>query len=288
MKTITSNKTRSRSRLGILLGALALAAGVLSAPAAQAQIATTKHNLGSTNSIAGANKFSGTGEICVFCHTPHGADTSAAVPLWNRTLSAPSTYTTYDSLGTSTLDGKILPVGSVSIACLSCHDGTQAMNTVINAPGSGFAGDSTWTTGTWSGARQSGGKIIGDALLGTDLTNDHPIGIQYCGGGYTVSSGTGTCADKDFNAPASATIGGNRVFWVDTTAAGGTAGRDKTDLILYNRTGTFTTASGGGTISTAEPFVECASCHDPHSAAQATFLRTSNTGSGVCLSCHVK
>jgi len=34
------------------------------------------------------------GEICVFCHTPHGA--SPAVPLWNHDLSA-LTYTAYDS-----------------------------------------------------------------------------------------------------------------------------------------------------------------------------------------------
>lgn len=48
---------------------------------AAAQIATTKHNLGTSPGGTGVNKFSGTAEICVFCHTPHGADTSAAVPL---------------------------------------------------------------------------------------------------------------------------------------------------------------------------------------------------------------
>ena len=30
-----------------------------------------------------------------------------------------------------------LSVGSVSLACLSCHDGAQAMDNLINAPGSG-------------------------------------------------------------------------------------------------------------------------------------------------------
>ena len=52
----------------------------------------------------------GNGEVCVYCHTPHGADTSAVVPLWNRTLPSPASFTTYDSLGTSTLDGKTAPV----------------------------------------------------------------------------------------------------------------------------------------------------------------------------------
>jgi predicted CXXCH cytochrome family protein len=290
MSRIAIDGTRGRSRhahAGLLGALVLLASTVFVQSEAVAQIANTKHNLGSTNAIAGANKFSGSTEICVFCHTPHGGDTAAAVPLWNRTLANPNTYTTYDSLGTSTLDGKTLPVGSVSIACLSCHDGVQAMNSVINAPGSGFGGDAAWIAGTWTGTRQTAGAINNTsvALLGTDLRNDHPIGIQYCGGGWTVASGTGSCADGDFNAPSFATIGPGKVFWVNT--AGGTGGRDKTDMILYNRTGTFN-GTGGSAAAAGEPFVECASCHDPHTNSQATFLRTANTGSAVCLACHVK
>ncbi len=104
---------------------------------ASAGIFNTKHNLGSTG-INAASNFSGTSEICVFCHTPHGADASAAVPIWNRNLApVEGGFATYDQMGTTTLDAQIEPVGSVSIACLSCHDGTQAMDNIINAPGSG-------------------------------------------------------------------------------------------------------------------------------------------------------
>ena len=99
--------------------------------AVHAGIFNTKHNLGSTG-INAASNFSGTSEICVFCHTPHGGDSSAAVPLWNRHLD-PAGFLTYDQLGSTTLDGQIEPVGSVSVACLSCHDGTQAMDSMINA-----------------------------------------------------------------------------------------------------------------------------------------------------------
>jgi hypothetical protein len=84
-----------------------------------------------------------TSETCVFCHTPHGSDTNAAVPLWNKELPDPTSYTRYSTLGTSTLDGEEAPVGSVSLACLSCHDGSQAVDTVLNVPGSGLAGDGT-------------------------------------------------------------------------------------------------------------------------------------------------
>jgi len=270
----------------LAVGLAVAVAGLGAALPANAQITSTKHNLGTTTGGTGVNKFSGTAEICVFCHTPHGADTSAAVPLWNRTLPTPSSFTTYDSLGTSSLDGKTAPVGSVSIACLSCHDGVTSMSAVINAPGSGTAGDATWQAGTWSGANQSTGKLTtataGITSIGTDLKNDHPIGIQYGGGGIKVSTPTATTTDPDFKAPKNADMNGTKVWWVDTEATpNGT--RQKTDMMLYTRA-----ATAGYTGQTeAEPFVECASCHDPHTT-NTTFLRISNDGSKVCLACHIK
>jgi predicted CXXCH cytochrome family protein len=267
--------------LGLGLATLLLAAF---SGGASAQITGTKHNLG-TSGPAGQNRFSGTAEICVFCHTPHGADTSAAVPLWNRTLSAPSAYQTYDSLGTSSLDGKTAPVGSVSIACLSCHDGVQSMSAVINAPGSGLGGDAAWTGGVWTGPRQTAGVMNGVAALGTDLRNDHPIGIQYGGGGYSTATLTGPSTDADFKPAQNALVGATRVWWVDTEATpNGT--RQKTDIALYTR-GTGAANPGYTGQTNPEPFVECASCHDPHTA-NPTFLRIQNTGSAVCLACHTK
>ena len=56
-----------------------------------AGIADTKHNLGSGPGPGGRNQVSDTAEICVFCHTPHGADTSAPAPLWNKRLGANGT-----------------------------------------------------------------------------------------------------------------------------------------------------------------------------------------------------
>jgi len=267
------------SRLATIAAGLVVAvAGIAVSTPASAQITGTRHNLGSLGT--GVNKFSGTAEICVFCHTPHGGDTTAVVPLWNRTLVG-QTYQTYDALGTSTLQGKVAPVGSVSIACLSCHDGTQAMNSVINAPGSGLT-NATFSAGTWSGANQTAGKLIGVANLGTDLRNDHPVGIQYAGGGYNTTTLAGPGADPDFRAANNAIVGGIRTWWVDSELTPNNA-RNKTDMILYTRG-----PAGGYTGQTlAEPFVECASCHDPHTAV-TMFLRTVNDNSRVCLSCHIK
>jgi predicted CXXCH cytochrome family protein len=279
----------NKKGLGTLVGALALVAALIPAVAsAQATgIANTKHNLRADGT--GVNKFTATGtsdntEICVFCHTPHGADTAAAVPLWNRVLPAASSFTTYDQLKTSTLDGKVMAVGSVSLACLSCHDGATAMSTVINAPGSGNYNPAGFAmTGTWAGGSQTDGKLTGAAnngisLIGKDLKNDHPIGIQYAGGGISASgtTSTGTKVDPDFKDPQSAVLNNSLVWWVDT--ATGTPGtRQKTDMILYTR----------NLDGKDQPFVECASCHDPHSE-NTTFLRIANTGSAVCLACHTK
>jgi len=239
-----------------------------------AEIELTPHNLGSTG--PGPNTFSGTAEICVFCHTPHGGDTSADVPLWNRTLAAPGTYTTYSTVSSSSVDGEVAPVGSVSIACLSCHDGTQAMDTLINTPGSGTDPAAFSASGTWSGDDRPQGL----ANIGQDLQNDHPIGIQYGGGGITVGAPAAPTNDPDFNAPSNQVINSTTVWWVDSeTIPDGT--RQKTDMQLYTR------SVAGIDAGTAQPFVECASCHDPHTS-NPTFLRISNDGSAVCLACHNK
>lgn len=239
-----------------------------------AEIELTPHNLGSTG--PGPNTFSGTAEVCVFCHTPHGGDTSAEVPLWNRTLAAPGTYTTYSTVSSSSVDGEVAPVGSVSIACLSCHDGTQAMDTLINTPGSGTDPAGFSASGVWTGDDRPQGL----ANIGQDLQNDHPIGIQYGGGGINVGAPAAPTNDPDFNAPSNQVINSTPVWWVDSEIVpDGT--RQKTDMQLYTR------SVAGIDAGAAQPFVECASCHDPHTSNQ-TFLRVSNDGSAVCLACHNK
>lgn len=288
--------TGNESNRWVLLAGLAalLFAAITVTQSAHAGIADTRHNLGSTsNAIAGRNQASDTAEICVFCHTPHQSVTTAgAPPLWNKNLTGlpvGGSYTTYNTATSSTIDGEVLAVGSVSIACLSCHDGTQAMDNIINAPGSGGltanGGGQNGLAYSWTGTtvdNATGRLNSGAALIGTDLTNDHPVGIQYCGGGITGTATSG-CVDADFkgggaNAGLSTqTINGTQVWWVDT-GAGGAGTRQKTDMILYTRA--FTAGSG--------PSVECASCHDPHTSDNPTFLRVSNAGSAVCLACHVK
>jgi hypothetical protein len=228
-------------------------------------IADTKHNLGSGTGPAGRNQTTDTAEICVFCHTPHGGSTTAPVPLWNKRLGAAGTpagggaYTTYDTLQTPSLDGTVAAGGLISMACLSCHDGTQAMDNVINAPGSGGVladgGGNDGQAFTWTGGTvdtPAGRLTSGAALIGTDLSNDHPIGIQYCGGGLTGSGTTvsGTCKDSDFNPAA------DRTSSTATRCSGSTPAATASSAPTCR----CTSAATGG----LGPLVECASCHDPH------------------------
>jgi predicted CXXCH cytochrome family protein len=288
----------SKAVIGRIGFAAAFALGaLLAAGAANAGIANTKHNL-STSGTGAVHVSTGTEEICVFCHTPHGSDITAPVPLWNKQLPT-STYQTYAQLNSSTIDGQILNVGSVSLACLSCHDGTQAMDNIINAPGSnGYAANGGGPGGlgyTWAGVGtnvDSTGRMINSVdvaggtnitNIGTDLRNDHPIGIQYCGGGPNSTTPTAACRDTDFRGPGagagdlrSGTINGGLFFWVDSGVT--TGSRDKNDMILFTRN--FNGVDG--------PSVECATCHDPHQSVNPTFLRLANAGSAVCLACRVK
>lgn len=276
--------TRGLASIAMLLLALL----IFGSQAALAQVNLTKHNLASAR-VAAPTSLGASAEACVFCHTPYGADTSAAVPLWNRAPAA--AYTTYNSLGTSSQVGATAPVGSVSIACLSCHDGVQAMNVMINAPGTGLVN-------AWTETGQTPGNLSG-ANIGLEVRSDHPFGIQYGGGalaqdGPPVAPGlyrNTLMRDRDFSSAQMILLNEQAVWWVDT--AGGTTGvRDKTDIQLYTRfAAQAVSPSGvltGRSVSGPVPFVECASCHDPHSAANTTFLRVVNTGSAVCRACHAK
>ncbi len=189
----------------------------------------------SYTSISGtAHDLSGetyTNEICNVCHTPHNAIAATDAPLWNHTLTT-ATFTLYTS---STLDATIGQPNSVSKLCLSCHDGSVAIDSFGGAAGST--------------------NISGDALLGTDLTNDHPISFTY-----------------------NATLAGLDGELQDPTAAGSGFGGSGTieGTMLF----------GGGASGTLT--MECATCHDVHDNTNSPFLRLANTGSAMCLTCHLK
>jgi hypothetical protein len=128
---------------------IALVVCLIGAPSAWAGIAGSKHDFGAFGWSQN--------QICLPCHTPHNAivkDANGVVveaPLWNHTLST-ATYTLYVDDNGQNVTGA---VDTNSRLCLSCHDGTVAVDSF-----GGGAGTQQLTGG----------------LLGTDLSNDHPIG----------------------------------------------------------------------------------------------------------------
>ena len=252
-------------------------------------VRNTKHNFSSTDlpSILGGGdtrdvKADTESEICVFCHTPHGANVGAPGPLWNRELSG-ATYNTYNS-GSLDATGEGIALDQpdgVSKLCLSCHDGTIAIGNVRNRAGSGgFQASAITTTGTGPSGEMAPGEGINTGFtryLGTDLANDHPISLTF---DSALADADGEMRYPDAESHLVVRQGGNG---------------NTTDVPLEFDAGT---ATGGK--------VQCNSCHDPHirstdPAENIKFLRLNRlqkaepTGTAfskdndiICLACHNK
>lgn len=129
--------------------ALAMLLTVSIASVSSAAITGTDHDFS-------GSPYSG-GKICIVCHTPHNSNTAVTnAPLWNHSVTT-ATFTPYSGQGT--LDASVAQPGGISKLCLSCHDGTVAIDSFGGATGTSF--------------------ISGGERLSTDLTNDHPVSFTY-------------------------------------------------------------------------------------------------------------
>ncbi len=220
-------------------------------------VAGTAHDL--TTAAWTGDATEDNGELCVYCHTPHAANTSfTGAPIWNKgTPAGPFTLYGTTVAGTdSGLAGDNATVNPSSMACLSCHDGVSAVNSVVNAPGAGLPtadGDQFIGTGAQTLVDLVGAGTASN--IGTDLSNDHPVSIVY-------TEGAAGLRLKTFDISA----------WTGATTI--------QDVLRKGNDGL--------------DYVECGSCHDPHngadtsSASSVAFLRVSNAGSALCLGCHEK
>ncbi len=99
------------------------------------------------------------GQPCAVCHTPHRADTTSPhTPIWTHQFST-ATYILYSSPTMKAIPTQPSHYGSK--LCLSCHDGTVALDSFGGQLGATY--------------------ISGRARIGTDLRAMHPIGIIYNG-----------------------------------------------------------------------------------------------------------
>jgi predicted CXXCH cytochrome family protein len=221
------NLLRGGVLLAVIAGAMALAT-----PAFAQGIENSVHDLNvyNTNAITMPDS-----RICVACHTPHNGDQGVTdAPLWNHTLTV-GPFDPYPSGGTIQATDLGDP-GGISLLCLSCHDGSIALDAF--GVGTSTVGNAAVT-------------LSGNALVSTDLRNDHPISFTY--------NDTLAGNDQELHTPS------------DTNS--GLGGFIADDMLF----------------GTGNDQLECASCHDVHNGtALAALLRKTNDSSQLCLTCHDK
>ncbi|UFS71057.1 cytochrome c3 family protein [Geomonas sp. RF6] len=207
------------------------------------------------------------GRVCAYCHTPHHAITEGNdyLPLWSHTVTT-QTFTPYAS---ATIDANIDPTTMMegpSKLCMSCHDGSVAVDTHY-----AFTGGKKL---------QQDDNLFATPAVGANgnLSNDHPIGFIYdeADGGIATGNIDGTVTVD------------NHVTGKDEYIKRKGAKFDKSNITIADRL--WVSASQGG-----KPIMTCATCHDVHNkknkdedGATNYLLLASNKGSALCLSCHIK
>lgn len=195
-------------------------------------IASSPFALGQFQDILGPHNVNGHG--CASCHAPHsggagqgiGGDVSTGVNyLWGRTFVA-TTYNTFNG-GTLTTSSSYTATDPLfhTAACLSCHDGSVTV--------AGMTGQSFETV--------AGNKV--PTYLATDgysLSNDHPVHVTYTPGGY--------------NWPGTVNADGS-ITW-------GTDALSTNFNTVYGHPVRFYGLAGA---TAGSAFVECSTCHNPHS-----------------------
>ena len=238
------------NKLVITVGVLALAAAARTYGAGG--IEGSPHDM----SNSGSYSWNTRNGVCSPCHSAHHTDANQIAPLWSHA----TTTTTFTPYSSPTLNAVVGQPKGVSLACLSCHDGTVALGGTMMMPSS---------------------YIIPDGA-GNDMHTAHPISFTY---DAALASSDGQLED-----PTSYHIGDPKTRLTDTTAPvpptwSGTSisGKLIKDAMLF----------GAG-----HDQMECASCHDPHKMAGSAptsgiMTRLSGNdadgkGSILCRTCHVK
>lgn len=200
--------------------------------------------------------------VCGTCHVPHHAD-SSVIPLWGHQTTS-SAFKMYNqaNVPVSSMQAAVAasPNGP-SLACLSCHDGTVAINT--------YGGTGYMTT---HGSPAT--YVTNSANLGTDLTHSHPISLTY----NAALVGTGPNQDQWLYNP-------------DTTSV---LVPDSGAFVPGNN------MTLNGFLLNGNHTLECTSCHDVHNQNGTPFDINNNpklvkivgtqagVGSLLCRSCHNK
>jgi hypothetical protein len=257
-KVATNERKLNMKRIN--LAVLGLAVAALLALPAMTQAADNKGIEGSIHDFSTNSSWNSRKGVCSPCHSAHNTDPNQVAPLWNHATTV-GPFTPYDS---PTFNAGSHQPGGHSLACLSCHDGTVAINQGI------------------SGVLGTNGPLFIDpgAQIGPDLHTTHPISFVY---------------DSALAAADGGGLEDPSVYKI---------GDPKTELTLSTPpvppswSGTSLT---GKTIEEAllqNGKMECSSCHDVHkqegsSPSSGILARISGNdatgrGSTLCRTCHIK
>jgi hypothetical protein len=244
----------------INLAVLGLAVAALLALPATVRAADNKGIEGSIHDFSTNSSWNSRKGVCSPCHSAHHTADVQIAPLWSHGISA-GPFIPYDS---PSFDAGPNQPGGHSLACLSCHDGTVAINQSLSGAISGSAGPIYIDSG---------------AQIGPDLHNTHPISFVYDSALAANDGGLEDPSVYTIGSPKSAlTVQTPPVppSWSGTSLTGKTID----EALLH-----------GGKM-------ECSSCHDVHkqegsSPSSGILARISGNdadgrGSTLCRTCHIK
>jgi predicted CXXCH cytochrome family protein len=253
---------RAGARLTMLLAAGGVGAGLAAGAAlAQQSVVDTVHNLSASG--PGVVRATVEEQVCIFCHATH--DASPVQPLWNRQVPT-SAYDIYTSSSLDAQPGQ--PTGSSKL-CLSCHDGTIALGSVVSE----------------AQIIQMAGGITtipaGGSNLGTDLSDDHPVSFRY--------DGALAGQDTELVDPA---ILPPRVRLDSQQELQCTTCHDAHDdsygdfLVMSNAGSALCVTCHQLGMTTVDAHQDCTTCHMSHTAPSGPFLLRADRISTSCLDCH--
>jgi hypothetical protein len=268
---------------------IVVVAALLAVPAAAGAqtvgIRNSAHDLSNSSAATLKNTDADHNQICIYCHTPHKAQSTAL--LWNHTQTAQASFNWGNDLDGAAMSkssaGTNLPttLRSASKRCLGCHDGTVAIGDMSNI-GGGFAGVMDGFENI-TGHTDGSGKLINAGYLiggGGNLGGNHPISIPYAGQTGYNGIDSAEIADNSLGGYFSVATGNCTSATGVCTSAPATDGANGAAInLIPNVT--------GGTTNVG---VECSSCHEPHNKyGFAAFTRVDiENASGLCRSCHNK